>query len=316
MGTDNRRGCEILVVGAYFVDLIFHGLPEPVRSGREVFSEGFTMVPGGAYTLAMSAHRLGHDVVWATDFGTDPFSTYVFHAARAEGLDESAFRHHPAPLRSLTVALSTPGDRAMVSFQDSTGPQPVPSLLRQYRPRVLMVPQLRYDADTVHVLALARHLGITVVMDCQDVPVDLDTPGVRAALASTTIFAPNAEEALRLTREPTIDDAISRLSELVPTVLIKLGSAGATARHDGERYDASAPPISVLDTTGAGDCFNVGFVHGLLQGWPPVKCLAAAVACGTAATTGPGSATAPDAADLERWLAQTTTSGRAGTPRR
>jgi sugar/nucleoside kinase (ribokinase family) len=309
MGTDDRIGREILVIGAYFVDLIFHGLPEPVRPGREVFAEGFTMVPGGAYTLAMAAHRLGHDVVWATDFGHDPFSTHVLEAARAEGLDESAFRHHPTPLRRLTVVLSTPGDRAMISFQDPSGSQPVLSLLRQHRPRVFMVPQLRYDTDTVHALTLARHLGTTVVMDCQDVPVDLHTPGVRAALASTDIFAPNAEEALRLTRAPTIDDAISRLSELVPTVVIKLGSAGATARHAGERYDVAAPPIPALDTTGAGDCFNVGFVHGLLEGWPRAKCLAAAVACGTAAITGPGSGPAPGTADLERWLARTTTSG-------
>ncbi|WP_329409346.1 carbohydrate kinase family protein [Nocardia vinacea] len=306
MGTDEPGGREILVVGAYFVDLIFHGLPAPVRPGREVFADGFTMMPGGAYTLAMAAHRLGHDVVWATDFGTDPFSTHVLHAARAEGVDESAFRHQPTPLRSLTVALSTPEDRAMVSFQDPSSPQPLSSLLRQYRPRVLMVPQLRYDADTVHALELARHLGTTVVMDCQDVAVDVDTRGVRAALASTDIFAPNAEEALRLTRAPTMDDAISRLNELVPTVVIKLGSAGATAAHDGERYDVAAPEVSALDTTGAGDCFNVGFVHGLLAGWPPAKCLAAAVACGTAATTGPGSSTAPGTADLERWLARTT----------
>ncbi|MBU3064418.1 carbohydrate kinase family protein [Nocardia sp. NEAU-G5] len=315
MGTDEPDRREILVVGAYFVDLIFHGLPEPVRPGREVFADGFTMMPGGAYTLAMAAHRLGHDVVWATDFGTDPFSTHVLHAARAEGLDESAFRHQPTPLRSLTVALSTPEDRAMVSFQDPSYPQPLPSLLRQYRPRVLMVPQLRYDADTVHALKLARHLGITVVMDCQDVAVDVDTPGVRAALASTDIFAPNAEEALRLTRAPTMDDAISRLNELVSTVVIKLGSAGATATYDGERYGVAAPQISALDTTGAGDCFNVGFVHGLLAGWPPAKCLAAAVACGTAATTGPGSSTAPGTADLERWLARTTISSRAATAR-
>ncbi|MFG3621372.1 carbohydrate kinase family protein [Nocardia sp. NPDC047654] len=315
MDTDEPGRREILVVGAYFVDLIFHGLPEPVRPGREVFADGFTMMPGGAYTLAMAAHRLGHDVVWATDFGTDPFSAHVLRAARAEELDESAFRHQPHPLRSLTVAISTPEDRAMVSFQDPTSPQPLPSLLRRYRPRVLMVPQLRYDADTVHGLKLARHLGITVVMDCQDVGVDVGTPGVRAALASTDIFAPNAEEALRLTRAPTIDDAISRLNEIVPTVVIKLGSAGATATQDGKRFDVVPQPISALDTTGAGDCFNVGFVHGLLAGWPLATCLAAAVACGTAAATGPGSDRAPGTADLERWIARTTISSRATAER-
>ena len=70
------------------------------------FAEGLGLAPGGAYTLAMAVHRLGQDVVWATDFGADPFSAQVLSAARREGLDEAAFRHHPTPQRSLTVALS------------------------------------------------------------------------------------------------------------------------------------------------------------------------------------------------------------------
>ncbi|WP_225728831.1 MULTISPECIES: carbohydrate kinase family protein [unclassified Nocardia] len=305
MGADGGR--EILVLGAYFVDLVFHGLPETSRPGREIFAEGFTMVPGGAYTLAMAAHRLEHDVVWATDFGTDLFSGYVLAAARAEGMDTSGFRYHPGPLRSVTVALSTPRDRAMISFQDPSEPQPIASLLRQHRPRVVMLPQLRYDTDTVEALAAARRHGSIVVMDCQDVPVDLETPGVRAALATTDIFAPNADEALRLTNTATLDDALNRLSELVPNVVIKRGSAGATATHHKQRYDVAAPRVQAVDTTAAGDCFNVGYVHGILHGWPPAECLAAAVACGTAATRGPGSTPAPTPTTLAHWLTRTTT---------
>src|SRR5438270_11758255 len=64
-------GREVLVVGAYFADLIFRDLSRPVLSGTEVFARGFSLLPGGAFTLAMAMRRLGHDVVWATDFGND-----------------------------------------------------------------------------------------------------------------------------------------------------------------------------------------------------------------------------------------------------
>ncbi|MER7850425.1 hypothetical protein ABTZ03_41585 [Kitasatospora sp. NPDC096077] len=101
------------MAGPYFTDLVFHGLPRPVRPGTEVFAEGFGLVPGGAYTLAMAVHRLGRRVVWSADFGTDPFSTQVLASARQEGLDEAAFRHHPFPVRSLTVALSFGDDPAV-----------------------------------------------------------------------------------------------------------------------------------------------------------------------------------------------------------
>ncbi|KJY28247.1 carbohydrate kinase family protein, partial [Streptomyces sp. NRRL S-495] len=295
---------EVLVVGDYFADLIFQGLERPVRPGTEVFAGALDLIPGGAFTPAMAMRRLGRDVVWAADFGTDLFSSLVLGAARAEGLDESGFRHHAAPLRSVTVALSYPGDRAMVSYQDPHGAPPLSELLREHRPAVLMLPQLRYGAELKASLSVARQLGTLVFMDCQDVPATLDTPTVREVLAGVDVFAPNADEALRLTGAGTVDDALDLLAGLVPTVVVKRGGEGASAVQEGKRYDVRAVPADVVDTTGAGDCFNAGFVHALLAGQQLPACLATAVACGAAAVTGPGSSRALDPAGLLHWLAR------------
>ncbi|MFD0279426.1 carbohydrate kinase family protein [Kitasatospora sp. NPDC127111] len=301
-GRARRR--EVLVVGAYFADLVFRELDRPVRAGTEVFAEALDLLPGGAYTPAMALHRLGRDVVWSTDFGADLFSGQVLAAARAEGLDEAAFRHHPGPLRSVTVSLSTPGDRAMVSYQDPVDGRPLAALLREYRPAVLLLPQLRYGAEVLAALRLARRLGTEVFMDCQDTPGTLDTPTVREVLAEVDVFAPNADEALRLTGAGTVDEALDRLGGLARTVVVKRGADGACAVRDGKRHDVAAAPAEAVDTTGAGDCFNAGFVHARLGGRELPDCLAVAVACGAAATTGPGSSRAPDAAGLREWLAR------------
>lgn len=312
MGRDNgdgtrhthSHGREVLVVGAYFADLVFQDLPRPVRSGTEVFAGAFDLLPGGAFTPAMAMRRLGHDVVWATDFGTDLFSAQVLAASHAEGLDATGFRHHPVPLRSVTVALSSPDDRAMVSYQDPVEPYPLAALLREHRPQLLILPQLLYGEAVYAALRIAHQLGTQVFMDCQDMPGTLDTPTVRDVLAEVDIFAPNAAEALRLTGADTVDDALDALAGLVDTVVVKRGGAGAVAVRDGKRYDAAAVPVEVVDTTGAGDCFNAGFLHAHLTGRQLPDCLAAAVACGAAATTGPGSGAAPDLAGLHRWLAR------------
>lgn len=280
------------------------GLAGPVRPGTEVFAEAVDLLPGGAFTPAMAMHRLGHDVVWATDFGTDLFSAQVLAAVRAEGLDETGFRHHPGPLRSVTVALSSPGDRAMVSYQDRVDARPLAALLREYRPAVLILPQLQYGEEVLAALRVARQLGTEVFMDCQDMPGTLETPLVREVLAEVDVFAPNADEALRLTATGTVDDALSVLSGLVRTVVVKRGGEGACAVRDGKRYDVAAVPVDVVDTTGAGDCFDAGFVHAHLEGRELPDCLVAAVACGAVATTGPGSSRAPDAAGLREWLAR------------
>ncbi|WP_329611576.1 carbohydrate kinase family protein [Kitasatospora herbaricolor] len=303
-GDDPQRGREVLVVGAYFADLVFRNLERALRPGTEVFAEALDLLPGGAFTPAMAMHRLGHDVVWATDFGTDLFSGQVLAAARAEGLDETGFRHHPGPLRSVTVALSSPGDRAMISYQDQIADQPLAALLREHRPAALILPQLQYGEEILAALRVARQLGTEVLMDCQDMPGTLDTPLVREVLAEVDIFAPNADEALRLTGTATVDDALHLLSGLVRTVVVKRGGEGASAVRDGKRYDLDAVPVEVMDTTGAGDCFNAGFLHAHLAGQKLPACLAAAVACGAATTTGPGSSRAPDAAGLREWLAR------------
>ncbi|MFJ8628376.1 carbohydrate kinase family protein [Kitasatospora sp. NPDC093550] len=304
MDTDGTaRPCDVLVAGAYFADLVFHGLPRPVRPGTEVFADGFGLVPGGAYTLAMALRRLGRRVVWSADFGTDPFSAHVLSCARREGLDEAAFRHHPFPVRSLTVALSSGEDRAMVSFQDPVDPEPLGPLLRRARPRVLMLPQLRWDDETLSALRTARQLGALVVMDCHDTPATLDDPAVRDALALVDVFTPNDAEALRLTGARDPDDALAALARLVPAVVVTRGARGASAVRNGERHDvppASAAPA--VDPTAAGDCFNAGLVHGLLDGRSLPECLAAAAICGAAATTGPGSDPALRAAELARRL--------------
>ncbi|MFI9362686.1 carbohydrate kinase family protein [Kitasatospora sp. NPDC053057] len=299
------RSCEVLVSGAYFADLVFHGLARPVRPGTEVFADGFGLVPGGAYTLAMALHRLGRRVLWSADFGTDLFSAHVLSCARQEGLAEGAFRHHPFPVRSLTVALASADDRAMVSFQDPVDAQPLVTVLGRLRPQVLMLPQLRWDEATMLGLRAARKLGTLVVMDCHDTPATLDDPVVREALALVDVFTPNDTEALHLTGAGDLDGAIAELAGLVPTLVVTRGGQGAVAVRDGERYDA--PPVrwaAGIDPTAAGDCFNAGLVHGLLNGWSLPDCLAAATLCGAAATTGPGSSAALNAADLVRHLAR------------
>jgi hypothetical protein len=295
---------EVLVVGAYFADLIFRDLAGPALSGTEVFAGGFSLLPGGAFTLAMAMRRLGHDVVWATDFGNDLFSQQVLAGARGEGLDETGFRHHPFPLRRITVALSFPGDRAMVSYQDPGSPRSIAALLHQYRPRVLIVPKLEYGAAVLADLRVAHQFGTQVFMDCQDVPGTLRTPTVREVLAHVDIFAPNADEALRLTGAPTVDDALEVLAGVVDTVVVKRGGAGASAIQRGKRYDVTGIDVDVVDTTGAGDCFNAGFLHAHLAGEQLPACLYTAVACGAAATTAPGSSAAPDLSGLQRWLSR------------
>ncbi|MCU0487243.1 MAG: carbohydrate kinase family protein, partial [Anaerolineales bacterium] len=103
----NTSMCDVLVLGEYFCDLIFTGLPEPPRLGTELFSREFAMAPGGSgYILTTALGRLGVRARWIAQFGNDLFSQYVLGEAQREGLDSSLFQVYDHPLRSLSASFS------------------------------------------------------------------------------------------------------------------------------------------------------------------------------------------------------------------
>src|SRR5215211_1997953 len=115
--------------------------------------------------------------------------------------------------------------------------------------------------------------GAVVFMDAQvHDNATLTDPDVVAALQSIDFFAPNQREALQLTGEQGAELALQRLAELTPTVVIKLGAEGAIAQSQGQRVRMPGLAVSAIDTTGAGDNFDCGFLYGWLQGYALEDC--------------------------------------------
>jgi sugar/nucleoside kinase (ribokinase family) len=294
---------DVLLWGVYFCDLIFTGLPEVPRLGLEVFGTDFNVVPGGPFTSVLAMGRLGLRVGWVCDFGDDLISRFVLGAAREEGIDDSLFQIHPFPVRHVSVAFSFAHDRGFVSFEDDIEPTSAVSFIEQYEPRCLFLPHLHYGGAYDGLFAAARRHGVLVFMDCQSTEATLETPGVVEALQSADIFVPNETEARQLTGAATAEEALAQLAGLTPLVVVKLGSRGAIARSGGEVVRAPALRVDAVDTTGAGDCFNAGFLYGYLHGAPLDTCLRSGNVCGGLSTTAVGgAAAAPTAAVVEEHL--------------
>src|SRR5450756_1006896 len=82
--------------------------------------------------------------------------------------------------------------------------------------------------------------------------------------------------------------ALRSLNELCPLVVVKDGGAGAYGCARGEIVHAPAIPLTPIDTTGAGDCFNAGFVRAWLDGLPLDECLRWGNVVGGLSTLAPG----------------------------
>jgi sugar/nucleoside kinase (ribokinase family) len=96
----------------------------------------------------------------------------------------------------------------------------------------------------------------------------LADPAVRQAIASTDVFMPNAHEACRLTGQQDLHRAMAVLAGLVPLLVVKDGAGGAYGCAGGETVHEPAIAVKPVDTTGAGDCFNAGFIAAWLEGRP------------------------------------------------
>jgi sugar/nucleoside kinase (ribokinase family) len=110
-------------------------------------------------------------------------------------------------------------------------------------------------------------------------------------------------EAIQLTGASSAKAALIILAKLTPLVIIKCGKDGAISMQDGEIIHEPAIDVQVLDTIGAGDCFNAGFLYGHLVLRAPLStCLRAANFCGGISVTAVGGEAIPYAADVRRHL--------------
>jgi len=301
------RKYDVLVAGDYFLDLIFSELPAFPELGREIVGSGFEMIPGGAYNSAIAMHRLGLKVGWAADFGDDDFSRFALDRAAGEGLDDALFVRHNRPMRRITVSLSYPADRAFVTYCDREPAVPAAiKALPTVSARAFYLPGLYagplFDAG----LALLRAKRMKLIMDGNSSgAISLSDAAVRRAVRSADIFMPNADEVRRMTGETDLRAGLAALAALCPVVVVKAGAQGAYACRGRELLHTPAIPVTPVDTTGAGDCFNAGFVKAWLDGRPLAECLRWGAVVGglsTLARGGTGQVIAE--ADVLQWLGQ------------
>jgi len=289
---------DVLVLGEINVDLILRADEIKPVFGQELLVEDATLTMGGSSLIfACGAARLGLRVGYVSVVGDDEFGHFLLQGMAARGVDVGPVIVDSAVKTGITVSLSTAADRALLTYSGSIAALTVEqvdwALFDQTRHLHVgsYFLQTGLQGGLPELLAQARARGLTVSQDTGWDPAEEWDGGFWETLAQTDLFLPNDSEARAISGHDDVDVALASLAERVPVVAVKRGAEGAIARSRGKTVCLAPPSVQVVDTTGAGDSFDAGFVYGYLAGWSLERTLGLACACGSLATRQPGGTT-------------------------
>lgn len=280
---------DVVTVGEVYIDHVFSGLKNWSQPGEEVFTRNYLReLGGGAAITACSLGRLGRKTAI---FG-------VVGEVEEEWVKQrlSAFHVETAGLKrvkgntGVTVSVSVQSERSFYSYAGSN------EFLGEYLTTDGLSRQLE-KATHVHfaaplerryveaVLPQLKKAGCTVSLDVGWQPEWYGKPENLQTCLDIDYFLPNRKEAECLTGKKQSVDVLLGLERLgFSHAVVKLGARGAAIRTGGKLLRAPSPEVEVVDTTGAGDAFNAGFIDALLSGASAQEMLRRAAACGALST--------------------------------
>jgi len=274
---------DCLVAGEANVDLLMNGVVNLIP-GEEQLAHGMDLVLGGSSAItAYNLARLGRQVGLAAVVGADAFGDFVEARLRSAGVDVAGLRRHTTARTGITVWHSKGLKRAGVTFTGS---------LALLRPRDVLAAGLRrarhlhvghyFLLENLHsgapgLFRRARAMGLTTSLDCNHDPSGKWDSNLLSTLRHTDFFFPNEAEAMAITNERGAEQAARQLGRIVPAVVVKMGARGVYLFVRGRGWRAPAKRVRAVDTTGAGDSFNAGFLASMLGGGTVDECATSGV---------------------------------------
>ncbi|MFI5893674.1 carbohydrate kinase family protein [Actinoplanes sp. NPDC051513] len=284
---------DVLVVGDANPDLLLRGDVRPRFGQAEQLLTAADLVLGGSAAItAAGCARLGLRTALLAAVGEDVFGELTKAELAKRDVTLLAADGRGAPT-GITVVLSEKDDRGMLTL-----PGTIPAL----RPADV-TDELLAKARHVHVASLylqpalasglagifrnARQRGLTTSLDTNWDPAG-KWESIMEILAFTDVFLPNANELMAITGLDGTDAAAASLVDGGTTVVMKDGARGARAWWPAGACAAPGRAVDVVDTTGAGDSFNAGFLAARLSGRPVAEAIAWAAVAGSLSTRAAG----------------------------
>lgn len=283
------------MAGELNVDLILHGAHAFPKPGKEVLVDGVVMTLGSASAIcAMGLNQLGVEVTFMGKVGMDSWGQYCIDTLINAGIDAMPVIQDGQLRTGVTVSITSPRDRALVSYLGAIGALTADDIVddafrhfshlhvSSYYLQEGLRPGLR------SLFARAHGFGLTTSLDPGFDPSERWGHDIIDTLTEVDVFLPNEVEIRAIAGVDEIQDALRRLDNGRTRTVAKLGARGCMTLDEGRVLAVPAFLVEPVDTTGAGDSFDAGFLFAWLEGRPLADCLRWGAACGSLSTRGLG----------------------------
>jgi sugar/nucleoside kinase (ribokinase family) len=302
---------DVTSAGELNLDLILYGLPEQLFPERELLADRMMLTLGSSSAIvAHNLAALGSRVGFQSRIGDDPLGRIALERLSEGGVDVSKVRIIAGSTATgLTVILHHEQWRNILTYPGTISELTWDDLDLDYLTNsrhfhfssYFLQKSLRPRVDEL--FRYMKSKGLTISLDTNDDPDDRWEGGLLGILRHVDVFLPNEREACKAAGTQNLEEAISKLSTLVPVLVVKIGPKGALAQKGSQRFIATSKEVVPVDSVGAGDSFDAGFLHEYVRGSDLAACLASGNRAGALSTTRPGGTEAfRDASHREKFL--------------
>jgi sugar/nucleoside kinase (ribokinase family) len=309
----NSKRFDVTIAGEINLDLILYGLPEMMPVERELLASDFKVTLGSSSAIvAHNLAALGMKVGFVTRVGPDDFGKLALERLAESGVDLSEVQSGIGSSGTgVTILLPHDRERHILTYLGTIAELTVESLplgylesSRHFHLSSLYLQQ-GLQPGLPALLGRLKRAGLTISLDTNDDPEGRWGGILDDILEFVDILLPSEGELTRMANASDLEEALERMAQRVPLIVVKCGARGALVQQGSVQHRIPGFSLTTVDTIGAGDSFNAGFLSAYLRGASAVEAARMGNVTGALSTQASGGTEAfRDAALRDSFLSQ------------
>lgn len=300
-------GFKVGVIGPLNIDLILRGVaPLDIDELKKWSgpSDVHCLTAGAAGYVSQNLHKIGNEIHLVSCVGDDPFGEMILSSLEKVGIDTQYIQIEQGTQGAMAIFVLLFGDnKRPITYRLPTH-HGWPPIIEKTTKKYLLNSDLLHSAGYLHFPDLwnddflnlfreAKKRGLKTSMDPQFPLISLEIPWInvlKPLIPYIDVIMVDENEVVNITGTKNIKKAANDLIESgFSIVAIKLGEKGALVKSKDETFEIPAiQPTKFVDSIGAGDSFDAGFLQGILEGKSIEKCAEMGVLSATKSIEGVG----------------------------